>query len=115
MYIDIQIKYMPKKALLNICPKKHSKLLKIQFHIAKKLALAGKRDRRLQNTNDDDRTDKNLIARIAKFQNLIKTDNVYGTTLKSFICIGFVNFPVKFNMKFIFTLQAKIKKLFKTN
>ena len=60
-------------------------------------------------------TELTRVARIAKFQNLIKTDNVYGTTLRFFICIGFVNFPVKFNMKFIFTLQAKINKLFKTN
>ena len=82
----------------------------------KEIALTGNRDRRLQNTTDNnDRTEENLIDRIAKFQNLIKTDNVYGITLRFFSDVRIVNFPVKFNTKFIIVLQANINKPFKAN
>ena len=50
-----------------------------------------------------------------KFQNLIKTDNVYRILLRFFSDVGLENLLVKSKMKLIFTIQTNMNKLFETN
>ena len=76
------------------------------------VVLTGGRDRRLNNDNDQyNKSDNNLDDRIAKFYDLIGTNNVYRTPFRCLIDLGLVNFPIKFDTKFVFTLKQNLSKL----
>ena len=60
------------------------------------------------------RTDKNLIDRIAKFRQL-KNQYVYRVSLKFLCDVGLVNQCFKLNTKCILTLETYMQKLFETN
>ena len=78
----------------------------------KKVVLTDNKDTRLYSTNDQaDRSDDNLDHTITKFHDLISTTNVYRI-LK--IDLGLVNFPVKFDTKFLFTLKQNFSKFFES-
>ena len=101
-YPDTILKHMPDKSLETF----QSDLL----YSNKKVVLTGGRDRKLNNDNDqDNRSDNNLDNRIAKFHDLIGTNNVYRIPLRFLVDLGFVNFPMKFDTKFVFTLKQKSK------
>ena len=107
-YSDNMLKHFPKDAL--------ETFQETLLYSKKKVELTGDRDRRLNNTNTAaDRTEANLTERITKFQNIIKENTVYKIPLKFLVDIGLVNFPSKFNTKFIFTLEANMNRLLESN
>ena len=67
------------------------------------------------NATAGNRTDENLIDRIAKFQNQIKNQYVYRILLKYLCDVGLVNQCFKFNTKYILTLETDMQRLFETN
>ena len=76
------------------------------LHSNKKVVSTGNRDRRLNNDNDQDNTsDDDLDKIIAKFHDLIGTNNVYRIPLRCLVDLGYVKFPVNFDTKFLFTLE----------
>ena len=107
-YFDDMLKHLPKDAL--------ETFEVMLLYSKKKVELTGDRDRRLNNSNTAaDRTNTNLTERITKFQNIIKENAAYKVSLKFLVDIGLVNFPFKFNTKFIFTLKANMNWLFESN
>ena len=61
------------------------------------------------------RTDENLNNRIAKFQDQLESEYVYGISLKFLCDLGLVNQCFKFNTKHILKLETEIQRLFETN
>ena len=105
---DDMTKHLPKVTLETF----YTELL----YSKKKVELTGNRDRRLNNNNTAaNRTDENLTERITKFQNIIKENTIYKISLKFLVDIGLVNFPFKFNTKFIFTLETNMNRFFESN
>ena len=79
----------------------------------KNVVLTGNKDKRLNNDNDqDNRSNNNLDNRIVKFNDLIGTNNVQRIPLIFLVDLGLVNFPVKFDTKFVFRLEQILNKLF---
>ena len=77
------------------------------------IVLTGNTDRRLNNDNDENnKSNDNLDGRIAKFHDSIGTNNVYTIPLTLLVDLGLVNFPFKFDTKFVFTLEQNLNKLF---
>ena len=50
-----------------------------------------------------------------KIQNIIKEDNVCKISLRFLVDLGLVNFPLKFNIKFIFTLERNVNGFFESS
>ena len=61
------------------------------------------------------RADENLNDRIAKFQDQLESEYVYGISLKFLCDLGLVNQCFKFNTKYILKLETEMQKLFETN
>ena len=81
----------------------------------KNVLLTGNKDKRLNNDNDqDNRSNNNLDNRIVKFNDLIGTNNVYRIPLIFLVDLGLVNFPVKFDTKFVFRLEQILNQLFES-
>ena len=99
--------YIYSDTLLKHVPDKNLKIfLSDLLHSNKKVVSTGNRDRRLNNDNDQDNTsDDDLDKIIAKFHDLIGTNNVYRIPLRCLIDLGYVKFPVNFDTKFLFTLE----------
>ena len=66
-------------------------------------------------TTPADRADANLGTRITDFNSIIKTNNYYRIPLEYFVDLGLVNFTEKTDIKFIFTLETNLNKLFEPN
>ena len=61
------------------------------------------------------RTDENLIERIEKFQDQIKSEFVNRIPLKFLCDLGLVNQCFKLDTKYILTLETDMQRLFETN
>ena len=102
------LKHLPEKALET---SKDTLLLS-----RKKVVLTGDGDRRVNNDKSvNNRSNRNLTERVTKCQEIIKTENIYKIPLKFLSDLGLINFPFKFNTKFIFTLETNMNRLFESN
>lgn len=103
IYPDVKLKHMPEKSL---------KTFQSDLLYSNKTG----RDRTVNNTNDvDDRSDDKLDDRITKFHNLLGINNkVYRIPLRFLVDLGLANFPIKFDTKFVFTLEQNYNKLFES-
>ena len=61
------------------------------------------------------RTDANLGKRVTNVLGLIERKIYYRIQLGFFTSLGLVNFPYQMDMRFLFTLQNNLNKLFDTN
>ena len=61
------------------------------------------------------RTDANLGKRVTNFLGLIERKIYYRIQLGFFTSLGLVNFPYKIDIRFLFTLQNNLNRLFETN
>ena len=77
--------------------------------------MAEGRDRRPNNDDDTDkRSDKNIKDRIAQFHDLIFKKNYFRIPLSILVNLGLVNFSMKTDTKFLFTLERNMNKLFES-
>ena len=82
----------------------------------KQVYLVKNTDRRPHNDNDDaDRTDPNLIYRIAQLKNYIFQKHVYRIPLGSIVDLALVNFAFKTDLRIIITLERNLNKLIESN
>ena len=105
-YSEAILKHLPKDALETF----QSELLYSKRRVILTGAVV---DRRVHNSaNLAQRRDENIAKRITKFQNLIKSNNVYRIPLRFLVDVGLVNFPTAFNKKFTFNLEQNRNKVF---
>ena len=87
----------------------------------KKVTLPVGEDRRdnhtAANEDADNRTDDNIDERIQKFRTQLQSTYYYRIPLKYICNIGYVNTPIKFNIKWRLTFETNMSRLFesKTN
>ena len=67
------------------------------------------------NTTVGNRTNENLKARIAKFQDQIKDGYIYRILLIHICDLGLINQCFKFNKNYILTLETDMQRLFEAN
>ena len=76
----------------------------------KSVVITNNNERRANNANDvNDRSNGNLDDRITKFHSLVGTNNVYRIPLRFLVDLGLVNFPVKFDSKFLIYLHIYLQ------
>ena len=72
-------------------------------------------DRRPNNDDDADKhTNENIKDRIAQFHDLIFKKNYFRIPLSILVNLGLVNFSMKTDTKFLFTLERNMNKLFES-
>ena len=102
-----QLKYLPKDSV---------KAIKKQLLYSNKpVYLAEETDRRPNNDDDVDKlTDENIKDRIEQFHDLIFKKNYFRIPLGILVDLGLVNFSMKTDTKFLFTLERNMNKLFES-
>ena len=106
-FLASQLKYLPKDSVATD--------LKTLLYSNKPVYLDENVDRRPNNDdNADKRSDENLTYRIAELKDWIFKKNYYRIPLGVLVDLGLVNFTIKTDTKFLFTLQRKMNKLFET-
>ena len=104
-YSASQLKYLPKNAI--------STIEKTLLYSKRPVYLDVDVDRRSNNNNNrTKRTDDNLDYRIREFY--IFKKNYYHIALGILVDLGLVNFAMKTDIKFLFSLQRNMKNLFET-
>ena len=104
-YSASQLKYLPKNAI--------STIEKTLLYSKRPVYLDVDVDRRSNNNNNrTKRTDDNLNYRIREFY--IFKKNCSHIALGIYVDLGLVNFAMKTDIKFLFSLQRNMKNLFET-
>ena len=107
-YSDSMLKHLPKDSIKTF----EKELLNSKTPVIVKSSINDRRE--ISYTTEADRSDKNIAERIAKFYDLLGTNNVYRIPLTFLVDLGFVNFPVTFDTKFTFDLKQNLSKLFES-
>ena len=106
-YSASQLKYLPKNAI--------STIEKTLLDSKKQVYLDEDVDRRSNSNNDQTNCiDDNLDYRIGEFKDYIFRKNHYHIPLGILVDLGLVNFAMKTDTKFLFSLQRNMNKLFET-
>ena len=102
-----QLKYLPKDSVKTI--------KKQLLYSNKPVYLAEGTDRRPNNDDDVNKcTDDNIRDRIAQFHDLIFKKNHFHIPLGILVNLGLVNFAMKTDTNFLFTLERNMNKLFES-
>ena len=105
---NAQMKYLPQKSV--------KKLLKTMLYSNKPVYLAANTDRRPNNDSDNnERSDRNFTYHIAQLKNYLFEKNVYRILLTLVCNFGKVNFAMKTDRRIIITLERNMNKLFEWN
>ena len=107
-YSDSMLKHLPKDSIKTF----EKELLYSKTPVIVKNSTNDRRE--ISYTTEADRSDENIAERIAKFYDLLGTNNVYRIPLTFLVNLGFVNFPSKFDTKFTFDLKQNLSKLFES-
>ena len=106
-FSNTQMKYLLKDSFAT--------LLKSFLYSNRPVYLDGNVDRRLNNSDDvNKRSDPNLTYRIADLKDLFFLKKYYSISLGMLVDLVFVNFAMKADTKFIYTLKRSMNKLFET-
>ena len=106
-FSNSQLKYLPKDSVAT--------LLKSFLYLNKAVYLDANVDRRLNNNDDiNKRSDPNLKYRIAELKIGFFKKNYYSIPLGMLVDLGLINFAMKTDTNFLFTLQRNMNKLFET-
>ena len=102
-----QLKYLPKDSVAT--------LLRSFLYSNTPVYLDANVDRRLNNNGDvNKRSDPNLTYRIAELKDWAFKKNYYSIPWGMLVNLGSVNFTMKTDTKWLFTLQRSMNKLFET-
>ena len=106
-FAAFHLKYLPKDSVKTI--------MKQLLYSNKPVYLAEGTDRRPNNDDSVDKcSDVNIKDGIAQFSDLIFTKNYFRILLGILVNLGLVNFSMKTDTKFLFTLQRNMNKLFES-
>ena len=107
-YAANQLKHLPNKSLADI----RDTIL----YNKNSVVLTGSKDRRSNtSTNIKDRQDANLVWGLNKLRGDLKAKNYYRILLGYMLSLGLVNFAYQLDMRFIFTLETNLIRLFVSN